>query len=119
LNLPLDADRQRAWFEFARKGLTKEDLEIVINQINLGIRKGCRYRAALNFTRLIWKLDTFEEELAEAQALKRNTIPPRTNRQVAVEIIRPKVSAPIERSHARPAGEILKGYIDGLRKAAG
>lgn len=71
LVLPLDMHRESVWCDFIRRGLTRQDLKLVITHIRRGIRDGSRNRGALRFNNLIARLDSFEEDLAEARAQSR------------------------------------------------
>lgn len=71
LEIGLDMNRERSWFEWAKKGFTEEDLRLVILEIRKGIKIGKRNPGALKFRNLIEGLDYFEEDLAMVKAQKR------------------------------------------------
>jgi hypothetical protein len=72
----------------------------------------------MGFTRLIWGLDIFEEELALAKAYVRNN-QPQTNRQSVIRVFRPQAAeATGPTVSCRPVGNTVPDLIKQLRKAA-
>jgi hypothetical protein len=73
LVVPLDMHREYLWMEFLRRGLTGQDLAVVVRAIRRGVAEGSRNRGALRFHNLIGQIDYFEEELAEAASQTRKS----------------------------------------------
>lgn len=67
LEIRLDMERERVWFEWTRAGFGEADLRTVVHYLRRGIRENWRRPGALKFTNLIGQPDKFEEDLAEAK----------------------------------------------------
>lgn len=115
-SLSLHPDRVRAWYEFVKAGFTAEDLRLVLLHLKRGERHGYRHRGSYGFTRLVWRLDVFEEELIEARAHCRNSRP-RSDRERVVEALRPAAVEEIRPVRAKPAKEVILRLVEELRRA--
>jgi hypothetical protein len=117
-DLRFNEDRERAWYEFIKEGYTADDLRLVLNRLRHEIKHKGRYPALMGFTRLIWGLDVFEQELAESKAIARNN-PPKTNRQSVIKVFRPQVAdATGPTVSCKPVSAIVPELIKKLREAA-
>lgn len=120
-SLPLRSicdSRRVAWQRFAATGHTLANLETVLLYLNRRIREDHWDRACTRFTNLIEDINHLEEVLAEAQGWKRNVPRQQTAKEVAVQQLRPTVSAPVELCTARQVGEIMAKGFEEMRKAA-
>jgi len=118
LPVRLDYDRERAWFLFIKAGFTLDDLKLVLIHLRAGIRKGIRFPASMGFTRLIWGLDVFEEELVLARAEQRNKPNPVTNRETVLQVFRPEVEQSKASVNTKSTADLVPKLIAELRKAA-
>jgi len=117
-DLRYNIDRERAWYEYIKAGFTAEDLRLVLAHLRHGVIHGGRYPGCMGFTRLIWNLDKFEEDLCEAKAIARNN-PTKTNRQSVIKVFRPQVSdATGATVSCKPVSAIVPELIKQLRDAA-
>ena len=74
-DIRIDYERERAWFEWAKRGNTQESLILVVKHLKKLIKKGERNPACLKFHNLIGQPDYFEEDLALAKAMLRLPTP--------------------------------------------
>lgn len=99
--------RERCWYEWAQRGLTRDDLEFVIRKLRADIATGDRRPGALKFTNLIQSADLFEEDLALYRAKSRGA--PSREQQARASVLRatgrPSPDLP---GDARPAGAIVE-----------
>lgn len=109
--LTLHLQRMDAWQLWAARGLTLDDLKLVVWSIRKGIAEQSRNLGALRFSALIQDPDRFEEELGLARAQQRNTKPARTNRERTLAASgRPVAKAD---KPAVPAGEVAERLAAG------
>lgn len=115
-DLSLHPDRVRAWYEYLKAGYTAEDLRLVLLHLKRGERQKYRHRGSYGFSRLIWRLDLFSEELAEARAISRNNRP-RSDREKVVGVFRPPTGQEPEPVRAKPAKEVILRLVEELRRS--
>lgn len=74
--LGLSLERHYWWSHWIGRSFVADDLRLVIQHIQKGIKNGSRHAGALKWSNLIRDVDHFEEELQEARAFQRN-VPPK------------------------------------------
>lgn len=74
LELRLDMNRERDWFEWIKQGFKDEDLEFLLKFLKSAIKDGRRFQGCLKFSNLISRTDCFEEDLAIAKAESRKRV---------------------------------------------
>lgn len=105
MTIPLTMPRIYQWEFWLSKGFEEKDLYSVIRMLNVKISQGIKTITCLKFHYLIGNIDWFEEDLAEANALKRRP-PPETPRQ---EILRATGRPKPEEDTCRTAAQVLDG----------
>ena len=73
--LVLDCMRERCWFDWLERGLTDQDLELLVRSAQARIRAGKLSPSSLKFRYMLGNTDQAEEDVAELKARKRQTRP--------------------------------------------
>jgi hypothetical protein len=122
MQIRLDCERERCWFDFIRRGFTRCDLVDMIKELQWGVKNGKRNPGSLKFTNLIGYIDRFEEDLALLRSRQRSdsrTPKPDTNRESALRATgRPAPrSVAAESSPVKPVGGVIPKLIEEMRAA--
>lgn len=112
--LSLDYTREQAWYWWAKRGLTVDDLRLVISHIRTGIRSKKRNEGALKFRNLIGQPDFFEEDLQEAKALARRPQPMSAGRATALRATGREIPTP--QKDAQPVAAVSEKALSSLRE---
>lgn len=109
------------WYAWLKMGFTVEDLKTVIDYLRSGISKGTRNPGCLKFRNLIGDPLAFGDELAEAKAVLRNAIKPKTGRESVLEATgRPAApKTTVQTPEQILAGMKAKAEFSALGKALG
>lgn len=104
----LTLDRIYWWQVWKARGFSMNDLGVVINHLQRGIKDGKRYPGSLKWSHLIQQADSFEEELNEARACTRNLKPPPSHKEAFIHARIP-IAGPVgEKCSAVPIATVLE-----------
>ena len=81
--LTMDMNREQAWFEWLRRGLTPDDVRLLVRHHRDRARQGKPARS-LTFRNFVMSVDYAEEDLAELRARNRRQEPP-PNREAVLK----------------------------------
>lgn len=121
--IAMNMDRERTWAEWLRyrrdTPFTADDLRAVITHLQAGIKAERRQPASLKFRNLIGQPDFFEEDLAEARAVKRPRPPVAHTVSYVTPTTRTERIMPIGGIEDRttPAAAHVEGCLRQLRKS--
>ena len=105
LDLRLDFERERQWWEWCKRGNTVDDLILVVNYLKKAVYKKERNPGCLKFHNLIGNADYFDEDKALCKALSRQPRVDHGKEDVLRATGRPTQAQPT----ARSAEDIMKG----------
>lgn len=112
--LPLSIDREMAWVEWLRRGLTTDDVVTLVRHHKRLASTGGNARS-LKFRSLVLNVDWAEEDLAEIKAAGRGPERQPNRESVLRATDRPERPEPPE---ARPSKEVVENMLAQLRQAA-
>lgn len=107
MDLRLDFERERQWWEWVKRGGTVEDLRLVIQYLKKKVHKKERNPGCLKFSNLIAMPDLYEEDKAMAKAEARKPKP--TERD---SVLRSTGRSTEPASKPRSVEEIMRGETE-------
>ena len=107
MDLRLDFERERQWWEWVKRGNTLEDLRLVIQYLKKKVYKKERNEGCLKFHNLIGLLDYYDEDLQMAKAEARKPKP--TERE---SVLRSTGRSTEPVSKPRSVEEIMRGETE-------
>lgn len=117
--LPLSIDREMAWVEWLRRGLTAEDVAVLVHHHQSLARRGEMGARSLKFRSLIVSADWAEEDLAAIRAQARGPARQPNRESVLRATGRgPAETIPPAGQTAAPAREVVEEMLAKLRRAA-